>query len=468
MSRRHPSPKARAAPKRSPSPAGDRRPSRGAGRRSRSGSPSARQSISAEKSQAKQAVADFLIAAGETTDFTEMVIALMDKKGSLLAACAKPEDAPKLSESGDDGARGNTTADRKDAGEVDVIRIFRHFDQNGNGEIEREELALVLRKLDPDVWTEEALDKLMALADTNGDGHIQYNEFVEWAYSSTFAPYKSAFHRALPSGLPAVDASIVEQSMKEAKFQLFEKLMDMYLPAWILEDVWKTLKRDVVTKTLHPFLSSELFKVFEETDLNSPVVAQLWRDALFKIVNDMDMWTCPVCCTAMIEVPEYDVSSARSMWKAPLRKTEHWSNIPCGHQYCFDCMKTWAESEINSMKINIMCMAPGCNYKLWDQDLEAVVSPEVFARYKEHKHADYAKRLATDVKADPTLKKWLEEHAKPCPTCHAIISRSAGCSVMTCTCGTRFCYACGFIKCQCSVPAARRADVWSPDEAVGS
>lgn len=57
--------------------------------------------------------------------------------------------------------------------------IFRDFDQDKHSTIPKEKLVDVLRKLD-DSFTDEELDCLFEQADKNGDGVIQYEEFVDF------------------------------------------------------------------------------------------------------------------------------------------------------------------------------------------------------------------------------------------------------------------------------------------------
>lgn len=58
-------------------------------------------------------------------------------------------------------------------------QIFRNFDQDKHSTIPKEKLVDVLRKLD-DSFTDEELDCLFEQADKNGDGVIQYEEFVDF------------------------------------------------------------------------------------------------------------------------------------------------------------------------------------------------------------------------------------------------------------------------------------------------
>lgn len=66
----------------------------------------------------------------------------------------------------------------------DVLNTFKLFDRNGDGTIEREELQMVLKLLDPQQWTDAKVDQLLKGADRNGDGVVQYEEFIDWAFSN--------------------------------------------------------------------------------------------------------------------------------------------------------------------------------------------------------------------------------------------------------------------------------------------
>mmetsp|Transcript_12168 Transcript_12168/g.22765 ORF Transcript_12168/g.22765 Transcript_12168/m.22765 type:complete len:159 (-) Transcript_12168:95-571(-) len=65
----------------------------------------------------------------------------------------------------------------------DIKKDFELFDQSKTGTIERSDLAEVLRMLDP-TWDDESIDGLFACLDENSDGHIQYNEFVDYVFES--------------------------------------------------------------------------------------------------------------------------------------------------------------------------------------------------------------------------------------------------------------------------------------------
>ena len=55
---------------------------------------------------------------------------------------------------------------------------FSHFDKDGNGVIDRNELLLVMEQLGERLSDQEA-DEMMQEADCNGDGQIDFEEFVK-------------------------------------------------------------------------------------------------------------------------------------------------------------------------------------------------------------------------------------------------------------------------------------------------
>jgi len=61
--------------------------------------------------------------------------------------------------------------------EEEIREAFRVFDKEGNGFISTVELALVMQNMG-DVLSEEETDELIAEADIDGDGNVNYEEFV--------------------------------------------------------------------------------------------------------------------------------------------------------------------------------------------------------------------------------------------------------------------------------------------------
>lgn len=70
-----------------------------------------------------------------------------------------------------------------------LVETFKRFDQDGNGLISREELGLVLKELDEDM-DNDSVDRLMAWADTSGDGQLFYEEFLRWVFAEDFGATK--------------------------------------------------------------------------------------------------------------------------------------------------------------------------------------------------------------------------------------------------------------------------------------
>ena len=66
-----------------------------------------------------------------------------------------------------------------------LVETFKRFDQDGNGLISREELGCVLKELDENM-DNLAIDRLMAWADTSGDGQLFYEEFLRWVFAEDF------------------------------------------------------------------------------------------------------------------------------------------------------------------------------------------------------------------------------------------------------------------------------------------
>ncbi|KZV53888.1 polcalcin Ole e 3 [Dorcoceras hygrometricum] len=62
---------------------------------------------------------------------------------------------------------------------ADRERIFKRFDANGDGKVSSSELGDVLKTLGS--VTNEEVQRMMAEIDTDGDGFISFEEFVEFA-----------------------------------------------------------------------------------------------------------------------------------------------------------------------------------------------------------------------------------------------------------------------------------------------
>lgn len=61
----------------------------------------------------------------------------------------------------------------------EVKETFDHFDTDGNGVIDRNELRALLESLDPGFTEDDVLMGLKVL-DANGNDVIDWDEFLEW------------------------------------------------------------------------------------------------------------------------------------------------------------------------------------------------------------------------------------------------------------------------------------------------
>ena len=65
---------------------------------------------------------------------------------------------------------------------AELKKAFQVMDANGDGVVTKEELTNLLKGLGEDV-TDEVVDEMIKIADTNGDGKIQFEEFCVAATS---------------------------------------------------------------------------------------------------------------------------------------------------------------------------------------------------------------------------------------------------------------------------------------------
>lgn len=64
---------------------------------------------------------------------------------------------------------------------AEMRESFTQIDTSGNGKIDREELKSMLLKVAADCATEDIINEMMAIADSNGDGGVDFEEFIKAA-----------------------------------------------------------------------------------------------------------------------------------------------------------------------------------------------------------------------------------------------------------------------------------------------
>ena len=57
-------------------------------------------------------------------------------------------------------------------------RVFRQFDKNGDGEIDRSELEAVFKEMGS-VVPQEEIDRIISATDRDGNKTINYEEFIK-------------------------------------------------------------------------------------------------------------------------------------------------------------------------------------------------------------------------------------------------------------------------------------------------
>lgn len=61
-----------------------------------------------------------------------------------------------------------------------IAKTFAFFDLNGDGVIDRREFMDILLMLDSYFFTVETVDRMLEIADADGDGEVHYVEFAAW------------------------------------------------------------------------------------------------------------------------------------------------------------------------------------------------------------------------------------------------------------------------------------------------
>jgi calmodulin len=61
--------------------------------------------------------------------------------------------------------------------DAEIREAFNVFDKDGSGKISKDELRHIMKSLGEDL-SEEEIQQMILEADTNGDGEIDYDEFV--------------------------------------------------------------------------------------------------------------------------------------------------------------------------------------------------------------------------------------------------------------------------------------------------
>jgi E3 ubiquitin-protein ligase RNF144 len=172
----------------------------------------------------------------------------------------------------------------------------------------------------------------------------------------------------------------------------------------------------------------------------------------------------------------------------------------CGHFYCLDCMRVYADGAVKDRRYPVTCPVPDCRLVISSLEYSGLLAPEQQAALASMEteaavgqgvrlycpNARCSKLLIADDKradtplpcpycrerlcancgvawhagmtcqayqARPDALRTAEDRAllelgkkegmKRCPTCGVMVQRTEGCPHMKCRCGAMFCYTCG-------------------------
>ena len=110
-----------------------------------------------------------------------------------------------------------------------IIEVFKTFDQDSDGVIDRQELATILKRLDGS-WDSGTIQDLLNTVGRNKDGKIQYVEFVHWlteggAFSDVMWAAVTTGHN-LPSGAEPRLQAIAKMSPHLARNPTYKEAME--------------------------------------------------------------------------------------------------------------------------------------------------------------------------------------------------------------------------------------------------
>jgi Ca2+-binding EF-hand superfamily protein len=114
----------------------------------------------------------------------------------------------------------------------EIIQCFQKMDSNKDGIITHDELAKVLRALDPKAWTDKKVEALLKDMDKDGDGKINVDDFVTYIMSSHPTDKKNRKNVLDAAAKIEVKAEEVEgpegTDGKEALAHVLDKLFEQY------------------------------------------------------------------------------------------------------------------------------------------------------------------------------------------------------------------------------------------------
>eukprot|EP00899_Mesostigma_viride_P029583 jgi/Mesvir1/980/Mv17525-RA.2 len=160
-----------------------------------------------------------------------------------------------------------------------LMEAFKATDRDGNGQLDRDELAAILLTIDPNM-SEAMIDHTFVLADANGDGKIDFEEFRQHLWHSQqggqlLDTYGEDMMQRLMEGLQIQEAQLTGKQLRGAlesglTGELSRAIKPQLLRSWALSE-----KRDPllvlyyqVDRWLTPYVADEsITSTFARSDL---------------------------------------------------------------------------------------------------------------------------------------------------------------------------------------------------------
>lgn len=176
-----------------------------------------------------------------------------------------------------------------------IVQTFREYDANGDGSITRDELARALVALSPETFDDEKVDVLLKAFDSDGDGVIGYEEFIDFLTGKSAAGLADPESRSHMLEIEVLEPRRVEPVRPTTRESPTIAAYQSLAPgeSWRDQPVhgsWRAMKKgevEVLTKDIGTRIVST-FRQFD-TDDNDSVT----RDELAVILRTLDpkMWS---------------------------------------------------------------------------------------------------------------------------------------------------------------------------------